>query len=151
MIRNEVGKGPHGMLNDLSPTSHAIEPIHQLDKAATLVQIEQLAILPHDWNGYGAGPIDPKVIEAASRFVDLLPLDVVSTPQVVPMTRGRLQFEWHRGHRSLELEFESPTLIRFLKYNPDRGIEDEDVLSVDDTTRLMELLRWFGAESSDAG
>ena len=139
------------MLNDLTPASHAIDSIPPLDKVATLVQIEQLALLPRDWNGYGASPIDPKVIEAASRFVDILPLDVISTPQVVPMTRGRLQFEWHRGNRSLELEFESPTLVHFLKYDPDRGIEDEDVLPMDDTPRLMELLRWFGAESSDAG
>ena len=67
------------------------------------------------------------------------------------MTRGRLQFEWHRGNRSLELEFESPTLIHFLKYDPDHDVEEEDVFSVEHTTRLMELLRWFGAGPSNAG
>lgn len=139
------------MLNDLTPTSHANDSIPPLDKAATLAQIEQLSRLRYAWNGYGADSIDPEVIAAAPRFVDFLSLDGISTPQVVPMTRGRLQFEWHRGRRSLELEFESPTVVHFLKYDPDRGIEDEDVLPADDTARLRELLRWFIAESSDAG
>ncbi len=102
-----------------------IYPIPSLDKSAVLGQLEQLALLPRDWIGYGADPIDSKVIEAASRFIDLLPSDAISTPQVVPMTRGRLQFEWHRGNRSLELEFETPALIHYLKYDPDREIEEE--------------------------
>ena len=134
------------MANDLSVTPHATDPIHHLDKAAMLAQIEQMAGLPHDWNGYGAFPIDPEVIEAASQFIDRLSLDAIATPQVVPMTRGRLQFEWHRGNRSLELEFESPTLAHFLKYDSDRGIEEEDVFPVGDTMRLTELLHWFTAE-----
>ncbi len=130
------------MINDLSVTPPAADPTHQLDKAATLVQIEQLAGLPQDWNGYGASPIDPQVIEAASRFVNLLPPVAIGTSQVVPMTRGRLQFEWHRGNRSLELEFESVTLVHFLKYDSDRGIEEEDVIPAGDTARLMELFHW---------
>jgi hypothetical protein len=131
------------MLNDLSPTTHARNPIHHLGKPATLGRIEELALLPHDWNGDGADPIDPKVIEAASRFINLLPPDAISTPQVVPRTQGRLQFEWHRGNRSLELEFESPTLIHFLKFDPDRESEEEATLPVEETSRLLELLHWF--------
>ena len=146
MIRNELMKGVGRMLQDLSPTPHASDAIDPPDRSATLVRLEQLAFLPHDWNGYGACPIDPDVIEAASRFISLLPIEEISTPQVVPMTRGRLQFEWHRGNRSLELEFESPTLIHFLKYDSDRGIEEEDVLPLEDMSQLMELLRWFTAE-----
>jgi hypothetical protein len=37
----------------------------QFDKSGTLSGIEQLARLPGDWNGYGAEPIAPEVIEAA--------------------------------------------------------------------------------------
>jgi hypothetical protein len=117
-----------------------------LDRPDTLGRIEQLARLPHDWNGYGAEPIAPGVIEAASEWIKLLPPDGITTPQVVPMTRGRLQFEWHRGNRSLELEFETPTLIHYLKYDPDRAIEEEATLPVDETTRLIELLHWFHEE-----
>jgi hypothetical protein len=117
-----------------------------LDKLGTLGRIEQLARLPHDWNGYGTDRAALDVIEAASRFIDHLPPDAISTPQVVPMTRGRLQFEWHRGNRSLELEFETPTFVHYLKYDPDQAMEEEATLSLDETPRVMELLHRFHEE-----
>lgn len=134
------------MPNDLSPGTHAADPAHRLGKGIMLAGIEQLAKLPADWNGYGASPIDPDVIESASKLINRLPADAVSPPQVVPMTRGRLQFEWHRGRRSLELEIETPTLVRYLKYDADEGIEEEATLPIEDTSGLMELLRWFHEE-----
>jgi hypothetical protein len=135
------------MLNDRSPNSQAIDSLAPLDKAATVGRLEQLALLPNDWNGYGACPIDPEVIRAASKFINLLPDDTISAPQIVPMTQGRLQFEWHRGHRTLELELETPTLIHYLKFDEDRGIEEEATLPVDDLARLVELVHWFHQES----
>jgi hypothetical protein len=134
------------MLNNVSPATHASDPAHSLDKAAIRGRVEQLADLPNDWNGYGACPIDPNVITTALQLVDRLPVDAISTPQVVPMTRGRLQFEWHRGRRSLELEIETPTLVHYLKYDADRGIEEEATLPVEETSRLSELLHWFHEE-----
>jgi hypothetical protein len=134
------------MLNDRSPGAHVDDSTHSFDRAATRDRIEQLAALPHDWNGYGACPIDPDVIESASRLIDRLSFEAISAPQVVPMTRGRLQFEWHRGRRSLELELETPTLVHYLKYDPGRGIEEEATLPVEETSRLLELLHWFHEE-----
>ena len=52
-------------------------------------------------------------------FFRRLPDEIIVTPSVVPMTRGRLQFEWHRGNRSLELEFESIGRIHYLKADDD--------------------------------
>src|SRR4051794_31299831 len=72
-----------------------------LDKDSLVGRIHDLSKLPRDWNGYGAAPIDPAVIRIAERFVSDLPIEWISAPQVVPMTRGRLQLEWHRGDRSL--------------------------------------------------
>jgi hypothetical protein len=62
------------------------------------------------------------------------------------MTRGRLQFEWHRGNRSLELDFETKDKLHYLKWDSDLGIEDEDVISVSDVCGIHGLLRWFAAE-----
>jgi hypothetical protein len=70
-----------------------------------------------------------------------VPSDIIETPVVVPMTRGRLQFEWHRGNRSLELEFESCDKIHFLKWDSDLGIEDEDIIPVTDVAAIHALLR----------
>ena len=117
----------------------------QPDRLSISERIEALRSLETGWNGYGAGPIDPGAIEAAKRFAAAIPGEVAE-PQVVPMTWGRLQLEWHRGNRSLELEFETPTAVHYLKFDPDRGVEEEDILAADDTGRLIGLLDWFSAE-----
>jgi hypothetical protein len=121
----------------------------RLDKSATLIALEQLKTLPPNWSGYPAIPIDRGVIQAAMEFIRALPSDIVTTPRVVPMTRGRLQFEWHRGNRSLELEFENSDRIHYLKWDSDAGIEEEDVIPVRDTAKIQALLRWFAPEPVD--
>jgi hypothetical protein len=125
------------------------ECIARLDKAATFRALEGLQTLPPNWSGYGAGPIDPDRIRAAKAFMSALPCDLIATPKVVPMTRRRLQFEWHRGNRSLELEFESSDRIHYLRWDSDAGIEEEDVIPVDDGARIDALLRWFALEPAN--
>jgi hypothetical protein len=116
------------------------------EKAAILRALEQLGALPANWNGYGASAIYRDLIETAKEFILAVPSEMIGNPQVVPMTRGRLQFEWHRGNRSLELEFETSDRIHYLKWDPAAGIEDEDVIPVKDVGRIHALLRWFEAE-----
>jgi hypothetical protein len=122
------------------------EHIVHLDKAATFRALEELQSLPPNWSGYGASPIDPDRIRAAKAFISALPCDLIATPKVVPMTRGRLQFEWHRGNRSLEFEFESSDRIHYLKWDSDAGIEEEDAIPVNDGANIHALLRWFALE-----
>ncbi len=120
---------------------------HRLDKAAALQALEELKALPPDWSVYNVNPINRQVLHAAMEFIWAVPSDIAATPKVVPMTRGRLQFEWHRGNRSLELEFENSHKLHYLKWDSDAGIEEEDVISVGDTGRIHALLRWFSSES----
>jgi hypothetical protein len=122
------------------------ERVARLDKAATLSALEELKALPPNWSGYGASPIDHALIHSAREFISALPCDLIATPKVVPMTRGRLQFEWHRGNRSLELEFESSDRIHYLKWDSGAGIEEEDTISVNDRSEIHALLRWFALE-----
>jgi hypothetical protein len=121
-----------------------------IDRDAVAASFDALQQLPENWNGYGAQRIDPAIIAAARQLIEQVPSDVVSTPQVVPMTRGRLQFEWHHGPRSLEVEFESPSQIHYLKSDSAARIEEEDVLSADDADRVLDLLRWFAAGEVNA-
>jgi hypothetical protein len=122
----------------------------RLDQARALGALEALKSLPPSWDGYGAIPIDRGVIGAAEDFIRSLPGDIATTPTVVPMTRGRLQFEWHRGGRSLELEFESRDRLHYLKWDPDTGVEEEEIIAADDTGAVLALLRWFASESGNA-
>jgi hypothetical protein len=142
---SEYSKWMKGQVGNLSLSCVFIPSNRWLDRNAILGSIEELGRLEEGWNGYGADRIEPRMMKTAKAFVTSL---AVSTPQpqVVPMTRGRLQLEWHRGNRSLELEFESPTSIRYLKFDPDRGVEEEESISADDTRQLKELLHWFTAE-----
>ena len=111
-------------------------------------QIEKLKRLEADWNGYGAEPINPRIIESSQQFIRSLHNQLRVLPQVVPMTQGRLQLEWHDGTRSLELEFESPSQVHYLKWDSSIGLDEEDIVPVADQTRLRELIEWFatGAE-----
>ena len=93
-------------------------------------RLDSLGALAPNWDGYGAPVIDPAVIEAARSFIARLPEGLVSRPQVVPMSNGTLQLEWHDGPKSLELEFESPSSIRYLQWHPEQGVEEEDSFPV---------------------
>ena len=62
------------------------------------------------------------------------------------MTEGRLQLEWHNGQRSLEFEFEDDTAIRYLKWDPRQGVEEEGLIQTADTNRISDLLFWFKPE-----
>ncbi len=110
----------------------------QLDR-----EFNRLAALPPNWDAQGALAIEPEIIAAARRFADRLPENLVSAPAVVPMSKGNLQFEWHDGPRSLELEIETPETIHYLKWHPEQGIEEEDVFPSTDLAKTEMLLRWF--------
>lgn len=136
-------------LPSFSETSKIValkRPNLQVDRQVTLAALDNLKTLPQNWDGYTAIPIDTRVIRAAKEFILALVGDNVPTPAVVPMTMGRLQFEWHQGNRSLEIEFETSDQIRFLKWDSDVNIEEEDVISVTNTDTIHDLLRWFAPE-----
>jgi hypothetical protein len=94
---------------------------------------------------YNMEPVDDRVIETIGIFLTNVPEDIIGEPKIVPMTRGRLQFEWHRGNRTLEFEFEKGETIHYLKWDSDEGIEEEEVVSVYQTDKIESLLRWFSS------
>lgn len=108
--------------------------------------LDRLKLLDEDWDGYGADPIDEQMIDLAHEFLYQYSSRFRTYPQIVPMTRGRLQFEWHRGNRSLEIEFEIPGEIHYLKWDSDQGIEDEDIVPLYDRHTITALLDWFSKE-----
>jgi hypothetical protein len=106
-------------------------------------ELDRLAALRPNWDAQGALPIAPEIIDAARRFAAALSDDLMTPPSVIPMAKGNLQFEWNDGPRSLELEFEQPTMIHFLKWHPEEGIEEEGLISAADVARAAALICWF--------
>jgi hypothetical protein len=112
--------------------------------------LDRIAALERNWDAQGALRVDPAIVEAARSLVSRLPSDAKrgngAIPAVVPMRKGNLQFEWHRGSRTLELEVEDSSTIHYLRYDPEVRIEDEDLCPINDSERLAGLIRWFVEE-----
>jgi hypothetical protein len=106
-------------------------------------ELDRLRHLSGGWDGYHSRPIDPGIVEAARTLVFQLPPDIAPRPRVVPLASGTLQFEWGNDEVALELEFESPTTIRFLKWNPAAGDPQEDTMPVADQEGIEALVRWY--------
>jgi len=109
----------------------------------TLREINSLLRLAANWDCYGARPIDGEIVDSATQFVRNLSHEMIEKPRVIPLTHGRMQFEWNRGPKSLEIEFEEPGKVHFLKCDDDQGIADEGVILAADEVKLADLLRWF--------
>jgi hypothetical protein len=106
-------------------------------------ELDCLAALEPNWDGYGAPRIDPNIIAAARQFVRSLPENIGYRPRVIPMSAGNLQLEWHHGPKSLELEFETPELIHYLQWYPQRDVEEEGTFHAVDIERVVDLIQWF--------
>lgn len=65
-----------------------------------------LLTLPPDWDSYGAGTIDPKLVDEALAFTHGILGPTSPAPRVVPLSSGGLQLEWHRKGIDLEVVFD---------------------------------------------
>lgn len=109
-------------------------------------ELDRLRHLQTGWDGYHAPVVNQAVIDAARNFIFDIPQNIVPRPRVVPLASGSLQFEWTSGDVALELEFESPTIIRYLKWNPSVGQPEEETVPLNAREELEEILRWFARQ-----
>jgi hypothetical protein len=110
---------------------------------ASVAELDRLAQLPANWDSYGAPQIDPPIIAAVKTFIRALPADLAYRPRVVPMSTGNVQLEWHHEKKVLELEFESPQIIRYLQFDPARAVEEEDSFRSSEIDKAVDLIQWF--------
>jgi hypothetical protein len=78
----------------------------------TLQTLGDLLELRVDWDTYGSPSIQPAYVESALRVIFAVMRDNTPVPSVVPTSRGGIQIEWHTRDVDLEIEFETPSLIR---------------------------------------
>lgn len=133
------------------PSIESTENAPKSDETAkTIESLENLRILATNWSGYGDIPIDGQLIAEAKQVVHSVASSFASQPKIVPMSKGRLQMEWHKGNRSLELEFEKPGQLHFLKWDPENSTEEEDVVPTDNIAAIRNLVNWFHMGLGDA-
>lgn len=118
-------------------------------KRAVGANIDRLAALESNWDGYGAPPLNRGILHAARQFIGRLADHTTVPPLVVPMSSGALQLEWHQGQKILELEIEDPATIHYLKSDPEVGVQEEDVFPIGDTAKAASLIDWFTGVAAD--
>lgn len=119
-----------------------------LDTQAIIDGIAEIGKLRRNWDGYQAETISSFARSTAMWVATRFRTDIVETPKVVPMTRGRLQFEWRRGERSLEIEFDDSDFARYLKWDGEISFSEEGQVPWRDWVAIQELLFWFAGKGA---
>ncbi len=141
--------------NAVLPTNGRAEPLVDVHspnhRIAVWENVEKLRGYAANWDGYGAPPFTNEMLEAVKTFLTHLPEDLLLypfmeadclLPAVVPMSDGAIQLEWHVGSRVLELEFETPSTIHYLKWWPQESIEEEEMYPAEDWGQSTRLIEW---------
>jgi hypothetical protein len=98
-----------------------IEPAPNLDPAMTSApalakwidpvvdRLEWIAMLPPNWDGYGADPVSKEIVDQAISFLKAIMPAAAPPPDIGPTKDGYLVFEWHRLGADLEIRMRSPS------------------------------------------
>ena len=89
----------------------AISNSSSLMLITALKKLDELQILPEDWDSYGADPISQNAIATAKSIIisvmksfSIAIGDVVQLTDVIPIADGGVQLEWVGPHAELEIE-----------------------------------------------
>lgn len=104
-------------------------------------ELSRISRLPSNWDREGARRISARSAESAWEFARLIPQHLLPVPRVVPTADGHVQFEWHAGEVSLEIEFDDYGSAHYLKWDPANNIEDDGDLA--EASSRENVLRWF--------
>jgi hypothetical protein len=105
-------------------------------------EVDELANLPENWDGYGSPPIQSAVRRTAYKLVELLDNLGLPNPHFAPVSGGGLQLEWQKEKRELELEIFPNGKVSFLMVE-DSGEMNEGALPPDFQPDLSRLATWF--------
>ena len=92
--------------------------------------VDLLTVL-QNWDSYGAGPIDAKVVHEAMNLINGLLGPTSPAPRVVPLSSGGLQLEWRRQGIDLEVVLDRDGEPFFYYRNRVNGDESEHTLPED--------------------
>jgi hypothetical protein len=90
---------------------------------AVLREIEHIADLGDNWDGYGAGPIRKDVLWYALRLLQSV-MEDGPAPQLTPMSHEGVLLEWVRDSVHLEIEIEDAGEAYVSYEDEDRGIDN---------------------------
>jgi hypothetical protein len=109
----------------MDPTTSSIEPDPYIryvlreqepDPRWSLAQsaLRQIAMLREDWDGAGARPIAPDILQACSRLLSrFFRSDERPPDRIVPSPDGSVFFAWSTDAGLVEAEIDEPTTVEF--------------------------------------
>lgn len=108
-------------------------------RVMNLVKIGKIKNLQNDWNGYGANPINPKVINYASTLLATLQQE----PFICPTARDSIQFEYEKPNGDyLEIEIFDSKIVLY-RETGDQSFEKPYKLSDASYTAIAKEVRQF--------
>jgi len=111
-----------------------------MDKEKILAEIDDIALLEENWDGYGADPISDKIIAKAREVVDGFD-NKYDDPSVVPSVLG-IQFEWNHGDNGIEVYVEDDGELSCLRVDgPD--FENWVEAKLCNIVEINKLLKWL--------
>lgn len=113
---------------------HELTPPRWIGEATR--RCAELLRLNPNWDSYGAEKISPSIIRTVLLILVKLMKENTPFPDLVPISSGGVQIEWHINNVDLELEVLSP--LRFVAYylSQDDKTEWEEKMSVYDLANL---------------
>jgi len=109
-------------VDEPSDMANTVEPWF----ARAFERLQELMLLPPDWDGEEGRAVTPRVAAATFDLLDRLAGRTALEPSLVPTREGRLQLEWHEptGHIEAEVDENSSVHIWYHDLLSDEERED---------------------------
>ena len=140
---------PRASLGLKLSSASTIEATDPIWIAAIERRINQLLELRENWDSHGAPGIDFESAMGAMAFLLQHCLHDMPAPQVMPMSNGGIQIEWHVSGTDLELAF-APKEVASFYYSDVQGTEHEGELE-QELLIVGSLLRGLPSEDELTG
>ena len=76
-----------------------------------LQRIDELLNLPSNWDHQGAQEVRSDAVTFTLHLLSGIMLQATPAPQILPVSSGGLQLEWHEKRIDLEIEIEAPNQV----------------------------------------
>lgn len=94
-------------------------------------RVSEIVQLPWGWDGHDGCPVKIDIAKFAIRFLLQVLAPESPAPQIVPLSGGGIQLEWHQNGVDLEIEIDAPNQVFVSFEDLESGMEFERSFSTD--------------------
>ncbi len=103
-------------------------------------KVIRLSELQENWDSYGTPPPCLNTINAAIDLIQILKIEDLPVPEVIPTADGGIQFEWDVMGKELEIEVTQHREIEYLKCQSGDPLEEGPVNGL---VNIFTLFLWL--------